>query len=114
MNTHTHTPALGTHYAQLLDLTDPWIVGNTMLDTEANTLTIHITTQKGARLPCPTCNTLCTIYDHREERSWRHLDTMQFVTTIKAQLPRITCPEHGIATVSASWASEHSRFTLLF
>ena len=114
MNTHTHTPALGTHYAQLLGLTDPWIVRDTELDTKVQTLTIHVTTQEGARLPCPTCNTLCSLYDHREVREWRHLDTMQFTTTIRARLPRISCPTHGTMTVAVPWAHEHSRFTLLF
>lgn len=114
MNNHTHTPSVGAHYAQLLDLSDPWIVSDTELDTEARTLVIHVTTKPGAKLPCPTCNDLCPRYDHREVREWRHLDTMQFTTTIRAQLPRITCPAHGVVTASVPWATPNSRFTLLF
>lgn len=114
MKNHNHTPVLGTHYAQLLDLSDPWIVNDTELDTEAQTLVIHVTTKTGAKLPCPTCGTTCSLYDHREIREWRHLDTMQFTTTIRARLPRVTCPEHSVVTAAVPWAHEHSRFTLLF
>jgi transposase len=114
MKTHTHTPAVGAHYAQLLDLSDPWIVADTELDTEMRTLVIHVTTQPGAKLPCPACAIPCPRYDHREVREWRHLDTMQFTTTIRAHVPRITCPTHGVVSASVPWATPHSRFTLLF
>lgn len=114
MQNHTHSPAVGAHYAQLLDLSSPWLVCDTELDTEAKTLVIHVTTQRGAKLPCPTCDTPCPLYDHREVREWRHLDTMQFTTTIRAQVPRTTCSIHGVMTASVPWAHAHSRFTLLF
>jgi len=54
------------------------------------------------------------IKDHREERSWRHLDTMQFQTIVKSRIPRSECREHGVKTVSVPWAGPSSRFTLLF
>ena len=114
MENHIHTPILGTHYAQLLGLVDPWFVSDTELDTQGQTLTIHVTTTQGSTLPCPTCGTLCPLYDHREVREWRHLDTMQFTTIIRARQPRITCPTHGTVTASVPWAHAHSRFTLLF
>jgi transposase len=45
---------------------------------------------------CPGCGVGCRIYDHREERFWRHLDTMQFQTIVHCRIPRVNCPEHGI------------------
>lgn len=107
-------PNTTQHYEQMLGLTDPWSVSSIDLDTEGLRLTIKISTQRGVKLPCPTCRKLCPKEDHREERSWRHLDTMQFETIIKCRLPRIRCPKHGIKTVNAPWADNYSRFTFLF
>jgi transposase len=54
------------------------------------------------------------LIDDREERVWRHLDTMQFTTHLHCRVPRVRCSEHGVKTLNAPWASKNSRFTLLF
>jgi transposase len=105
---------LSQHYGQLLNLTDPWIIRDVELDTDNLRLSISVSTQKGAKLPCHRCGKPCPKEDHRQERTWRHLDTMQFETLITCRLPRINCPEHGILSVDAPWADEYSRFTMLF
>lgn len=109
-----NNPTLKEHYGQLLNLVHPWMVGDVELDTEKLGLTIRVTTVPGEKLPCPTCGKPCSKEDHREERSWRHLDTMQFTTTITCRVPRISCPEHGVVTVNVPWAGAYSRFTELF
>ena len=38
--------------------------------------------RSGVRVTCPDCGTRCTVADHAPERTWRHLDTMQFATEI--------------------------------
>lgn len=75
---------------------------------------IDVQWPKGRQVECPTCGRSCSIKDHREERHWRHLDTMQFETIIKSRVPRSECPEHGVKTINISWAEPNSRFTLLF
>lgn len=47
------------------------------------------------------------------ERTWRHLDTMQFKAEILAAVPRTRCEKCGVKTVAVPWAGRHSRFTLL-
>ena len=54
------------------------------------------------------------MYDCAAERTWRHLDTMQFETLIRARTPRADCPEHGVKTMRVPWAEPGGRFTLLF
>jgi transposase len=66
------------------------------------------------QVECPECGRSCPIKDHREERRWRHLDTMQFQTIIKSRVPRSECLDHGVKTVNVPWAGPNSRFTLLF
>ena len=54
------------------------------------------------------------LYDHAEERAWRHLDSCQFKTYLHARPPRVQCPEHGVKQVGLPWAQERSRFTAMF
>lgn len=108
------TQTLAQHYGQLLNLTDPWIIRDVELDTDNLRLSISVSTKKGAKLPCSKCGKPCPKEDHRQERTWRHLDTMQFETLITCKLPRINCKEHGILSADAPWADEYSRFTMLY
>ena len=105
---------MGEHYSQLLGLVDPWTIADVALNTKACTLTITLAERRDAQLPCPECGTAVSRYDHGEMRTWRHLDTMQFTTTIKARLPRVSCETHGVKTVAIPWADAHARWTLLF
>ncbi len=110
----TTTQTIAGHYAQLLGLTHPWTVKEVKVDVNDLKVNISVAWEQGNKAPCPLCNKPCNVEDHREERSWRHLDTMQFETTITCRIPRISCNEHGIKSIKAPWAGENSRFTLLF
>lgn len=112
MNTQP-SAALAAHYSQALGLTEPWKVTGITLDTDAKTLDIEVLFDD-RKAKCPECTALCPIHNLRERRSWRHLDMMQFTTTIHAQTPRSDCAEHGVKTILVPWADAHSRFTLLF
>lgn len=102
------------HYEQLLGIARPWNVSEVLLDPIQIKLTISVIWTPDNKAPCPVCAQPCSINDHREERSWRHLDTMQFETIITCRVPRSSCPKHGIKTIKIPWASNCSRFTLLF
>ena len=104
---------LRTHYARRLELNDPWEVADVALAVKEHRVEIRLKSV-GGRVQYPECGQACGIADHAEERRWRHLDTMQFVTELVARLPRCRCPEHGVKTVIPPWAAKHSRFTLLF
>ena len=105
---------LAEHYGQLLGLSKPWRVADVHLDIAGKLVDIQLVRDEGVELPCPECGRDCSVYDHPEERSWRHLDTMQFETRLTARVPRINCPSHGVKTASVPWAGKHSRFTAMF
>lgn len=105
---------LEAHYGQLLGLESPWEVTSVDLKMEEQRVVIALTHARGARVNCPDCGEQCAVHDHSPERTWRHLDTMQFETRLKAKVPRSDCPECGVKTVEVPWAGKHGRFTLMF
>jgi transposase len=48
---------------------------------------------------CPVCGELAGLHDRLEERSWRHLDTMQFITEIHVRTTPV-CRVRGTASRS--------------
>ena len=105
---------LQKHYAQLLGIGSPWEVKTVELKLEQKKVEIELGWQWGAAAKCPECGRECSIHDCAPERTWRHLDTMQFTTLIRARTPRANCPAHGVKTMSVPWAAPQGRFTLLF
>ena len=49
-----------------------------------------------------------------EERRWRHLDSCQYRTYLKAKVPRLKYPDGRTELVRVLWAEKNSRLTLLF
>ena len=105
---------LQQHYAQLLGIGSPWGVKSVELKLTEKKVEIELGWQWGAAAQCPLCGRACSIHDCAPERTWRHLDTMQFTTLIRARTPRSDCPEHGVKTMSVPWAAPQGRFTVLF
>jgi len=101
-------------YQQLLGLSEDWKISNIKIDFENIKVDVFIEKSDAALLKCPICNEICSIYDTRDERIWRHLDTMQFKTILHCKIPRIECKKHGIKTISTEWADKYSRFTAMF
>lgn len=104
---------LTKHYRLLLGLDAAWEVSKVDLSLEENRVDILVT-HVGGPVACPECEGVCSIADHAPERSWRHLDTMQFETLLRARTPRANCSTCGMKTITVPWAGKHSRFTLMF
>lgn len=98
----------------MLGLEKAWTVTEVRLDMERLQVDVHVEHNPSELLSCPECGKACGVYDHREMRTWRHLDTMQFKTELHCEVPRIKCAEHGVKTARAPWAEKNSPFTLLF
>jgi transposase len=107
-------PALSAHYRQLLDLPAPWRITDVTLDVKNTRVDIRLEWPAGKRVSCPVCGKRCGMKDHREERVWRHLHTMQFETFLHCRVPRCECRVHGAKTIAIPWGEANSRWTLLF
>lgn len=99
-------------YGQLLGLPDPWRVRRVALDMAANRVDVWVEEAAGTKWNCPECDQGVPLYDHAEERVWRHLNTCQCQTFLHARLPRTKCAEHGVRQVPAPWAGPGSQFTI--
>lgn len=101
-------------YRQLMGLREPWAVIEVKIDFEGLRVDVWVEWPPEQQGVCPECGKACRIYDHREERQWRHLDTMQFQTILHCRIPRVSCSEHGTKSIDFPWAEKNSRFTALF
>ncbi|MFO0226285.1 MAG: transposase family protein [Planctomyces sp.] len=104
---------LSRHYHQLVGLNQDLVIADVQLDVRNKTLTLPLEFV-GDHVVCPECGATCSMKDHAAERSWRHLDAMQFQTILTARVPRCSCTTCGVKTIAVPWAEKHSRFTLLF
>jgi transposase len=101
-------------YRQLLGLNTPWTVSRVELQVKEQRVKVWAGHAEGVRWRCPECATELPLYDHAEERAWRHLDSCQFQTYLHARPPRVDCPSHGVRQVRLPWAERRARFTTLF
>ena len=101
-------------YQYLLGLQSPWTVSRVNLDVKGQQVDVWAEHPEDAAWACPHCAKTLPLYDHAEERAWRHLDSCQFQTYLHARIPRVACSEHGVGQVLVPWAAPRSRFTLLF
>src|SRR5213593_252649 len=101
-------------YRQLLGVTTPWSVERVEMDVPHLRVDVYLEHASGARFMCPECGVELSVYDHTDERTWRHLDSCHFQTLLHARPPRVQCPAHGVRQARLPWAEPNSRFTLLF
>jgi|688.fasta_scaffold161328_1 transposase len=97
----------------LLGSDQAWLVESAELLTESKRVVI-VLEHAGGRLKGPECGASCNRTDTAPERTWRHRDTMQFETTLKAGIPSCWCQKCGLKTVEVPRAGKHLRFTLMF
>jgi len=90
---------LQKHYALPLGIGSPWEVKTVELKLQEKRVEIELSWQWGQSAQCLECGRACSIHDCAPERTWRHLDTMQFTTLIRKRTPRSDCPEHGVKTM---------------
>ena len=101
-------------YRHLLGLKSPWSVSRVELSVKTQQVDLWVEHAGELRWPCPECGVELPLYDHAEERAWRHLDSRQFQTYPHARIPRVTCGECCVVQILLPWAVMRSRFTRLF
>jgi transposase len=99
-------------YKIILEIDDDWSVKAIEIDEDHEEIEVEIEYIKEKAID-PSTKENCSIYDHREERQWRHLDTMQYKTYIKCRIPRVKNSLGKVNTITVPWADKLERFTYL-
>lgn len=92
---------------ELLDIPDPWhVLGIDERDDDApKGLAVRVAHQRRATMSCPRCDFATTARHDTVTREWRDLDWGQHQVHLRAEVPRIRCPEHGVVRVAVPWAA---------
>ncbi len=89
---------LSRRYHQLVRLNSDWAIFHVQLDLQNRTLTLSLEFV-GTRVACPEREAACAMKNHAAERSWRHLDAMQFQTILTARIPRCSFNRCGCKAI---------------
>jgi len=97
--------SLASLYSDMLSwlLGSDWQVESVDRDAAAHEVYVHV----GYCGPGP-------IYDHTEERRWRHLDTCDYQTFIVCRVPRKVNETGIVRTLPVPWSAPHQRITTVF
>jgi transposase len=104
-------------FEQMLGLREPWSVKSVTLDLPGQKVMVEVEVKPGT--VWGDGGELLPVHGW-EQREWRHLDTMQFETVIRARVPRVRRRKEGdeggwiTEMVTVPWAGPRSRWTLLF
>ncbi len=88
-------------YNALLGLRHPWRVREVKLDLAGDRVDVWVEESARAVWECPECGKKALLYDHAQERVWRHLNPCHCQTYLHARLVRVKCPEHGLRQAAA-------------
>jgi hypothetical protein len=59
-------------YGKILGIESPWDFADVRLDQEVSVVHVTLAHEERTRWKCPCCDRALAIYDHVEERQWRH------------------------------------------
>ncbi len=102
-----------TLYEKLLGLKSPWTVKSVDLSLEKQRVVVEVVLKPGQVWSDPTDETKRAHINGWHEREWRHLDTCQFETVIKARVPQLKYSDGMVEELITPWAERYSRVTTL-
>jgi transposase len=93
---------------------DPGLVRVDRVEDVDGELLIWLRPRVRHRWRCPHCDQRRPGYDQCRSRRWRTLDFGRTKAFICAVVPRVHCPEHGVAVAAVPWARHAARHTRAF
>ena len=100
-------------YEHLLGLKASWSVKKVDLSLADQRVVVEVVLNKGQVWADPTDATKRAHINGWSERQWRHLDTCQFETIIKARIPQLKFSDGTVEELTVPWAECYSRVTTL-
>ena len=99
-------------YRIILEIDDNWKVREVTVNDAEQEVIVQIGYVNEKAID-PESGEWCSLYDHREQRRWRHLDTMQYKTYLSCHVPRVMNKQGKVNTIAVPWADRLERFTYL-
>jgi transposase len=112
-NTHGARMKDTVLYEQLLGVKAPWSVKQVDLSVVEQRVVVELVLKKGQVWADPTDARRRAHINGWTERQWRHLDTCQFETIIKARVPQLKYSDGTVEELTVPWAERYSRVTAL-
>jgi transposase len=100
-------------YEQLLGLQTPWSVKKVELSVKEQRVVVTVELKKGTVWGDPMNANARAHINGWSEREWRHLDTCQFETVIRARVPQLKYSDGRVEEVKVPWAERYSRVSTL-
>ncbi|MFA5187726.1 MAG: ISL3 family transposase [Patescibacteria group bacterium] len=100
-------------YEQLLGIQPPWSVKRVDLCLAEQRVTVELVLKKSQVWADPTNERARAHVNGWSEREWRHLDTCQFETIIRARVPQLKYSDGTVEELTVPWAERYSRVTTL-
>jgi len=88
-----------------LGIQSPWRLVDQRLDMDKQPHELHLTVggERGAKYAYPVCAQQRAAHEF-QGKTWRHLNFFQHHCHIRASVPWVKCPEHGVKLVEVPWA----------
>lgn len=99
-------------YKEMLGLQGSWYIKSVTLSKEIKQVTVEVALRKGLVWADPTNRTARAHINDWTERQWRHLDTCQFKTIIKARVPQLKYSDGTVKELPVPWADRYARVSL--
>jgi len=99
-------------YKKLLQLNDDWQVTKVEIDEPIRLRRIRVfVSYAKTHGYCTQTGEYCRVHDLREEKVWRHLDTMENQTWLHCRVPRVKNSFGEISSIEVPWADNGERHT---
>ena len=99
-------------YEAMLGIKGSWYIKSVILSEEIKQVTVEVALRKGLAWADPTDKTARAHINGWTERQWRHLDTCQYKTIIKAKVPQLKYSDGTVKELPVPWADRYARVSL--
>lgn len=98
---------------QLLQFPPEWKINEVNFKETEQDVHIHIE-YKSNKGVCKGTGEICSVYDYRPERAWRHLDMLDYHCYLHCSVPRVKNSFGEVVSVPLPWAEDEERHTKKF
>jgi len=98
----------------ILGLDSQWKIEDVSIDNTKNRIDLLIKYVSKTGSISATLNKDFAIYDFAPERTWRHLNVLQYSCYLKCKLPRVKTEDGKYVTIQAPWADKFKSYTYMF